>query len=130
MANYAKIRRDAVQRRQVLQDDLASAKRSVAASEKEIAVLDQIISALKGVDGRMKRGRVGRPPKAGGRRRKGGKWRKGHPGRPPKWYVDQQAALGKKAKKRGRRKGARRRRRAAAAAAPAPSPMSGAEGQA
>ena len=129
MANYAKIRRDAVQRRQVLQDDLAGAKRSVAASEKEIAVLDQIISALKGVGGVAHRG-PGRPPKAGGRRRKGGKWRKGHPGRPPRWYVEQQAALGKKAKKRGRRKGARRRRRAAAAAAPAPAPMSGSEGQA
>ncbi len=118
MANYAKIRRDAVARRGVLQDEMERAKRTAAECEKEIAVLDQIIGALKGVDGRSRGGKVGRPAKGG--RKKGGKWRKGHPGRPPKWYVEQQKGKGAGKKKRGRRKGARRGRRPAAAPAPAP----------
>ena len=112
MADYAKIRRDAVLRRKELQSELERSRRTAGACEKEIAVLDRIVSALKGVDGRT----AGRA--SGGKRaRKGGKWRPGHPGRPPKWYVEQQkAAGGKKKMARIVRKPARRRRKPAAAA--------------
>ena len=122
MANYAKIRRDAVTRRKELQGDLERARRTVQSCEREIKVLDQIVTALEGVDGRgMGKVKGGRPAKAAGRRRKGGKWRKGHPGRPPKWYVEQQKAEGggKKKARRGRKPGLRRRKPAAAAPAPA-----------
>lgn len=113
MANYAKIRRDAVTRRKELQVDLERSRRTAGACEKEIAVLDQIIGALKGVDGRS----VG---KAAGGKRKGGKWRPGHPGRPPKWYVEQQKEKGGKKKARRGKKAGRRRKPAAAPAAEAP----------
>ena len=126
MANYAKMARDAARRRKSLVKDLARAKKDVRECESELAVLEQILSALKGVDA------GGRPGKGG---RKGGKWRPGRPGRPPKWYVEQQKAKGKgkgkgkrgkpgRKKRRGRKPGRRPAARPAtpapAAAAPAP----------
>jgi hypothetical protein len=134
MADYAKMARDTTRRRKTLQRELAAAKRAAGACESELAVLEQIIAALKGVEpgaGRRgaKAGRRGgkRGPKRG--RRRGGKWRQGHPGRPPKWWVEQQkgkAKAGKGGRKRrsGGRRGRRPGRRAAAAPAPAaPAPQ-------
>lgn len=115
MANYAKMARDAADRRKTLETELDGARKTVKDCEKELAVLSQIIGALKGVaPAAGRRGpRPGPKPgrKAGrkaGKRRKGGKWKKGHPGRPPKWYVEQQKAAGgakKTRKRRGRKPG-------------------------
>ena len=124
MANYAKMAREAIDRRKTLETELASARRTVKDCEKELAVLAQIIGALKGVDGGPARGGP-RSAKKAGKRRKGGKWRPGHPGRPPKWYVEQQKAAGgakKGGKRRGRKPGRKAGRRAAAKPAPAPAP--------
>ena len=98
MANYAKMAREAAERRRTLESDLVRARKTVKECEKELEVLGQILGALKGV------GKVAAPAGRGGRRRKGGKWRPGKPGRPPKWYVEKQKAAGKKpAKRRTRR---------------------------
>lgn len=96
MTNYGKMAKDAADRRGELEGELRAAKKTVASCEAEIAVLDQILAALKGAApaGAAKRGR----PKGSGRRaksgraaaKKPGKWRPGRPGRPPKWYVEQQ----------------------------------------
>ncbi|MCK6482204.1 MAG: hypothetical protein L6R43_19265, partial [Planctomycetes bacterium] len=112
MTNYGKMAKDAADRRGELEGELRAAKKTVASCEAEIAVLDQILAALKGAApaGAAKRGR----PKGSGRRakagraaaKKPGKWRPGRPGRPPKWYVEQQKAAGGAAPKgRGGRKG-------------------------
>src|SRR5690349_13615810 len=108
MANYAKMAREAADRRRALESDLEKARRTVKECEKELAVLSQILGALKGV----KPARGGGPK---GKRRKGGKWKPGKPGRPPKWYVEQQKAGG--GKKKGRK---RRGRKPGRRAAPKP----------
>ena len=119
MTDYPRMAKDAAKRRAELQGDLARAKKSVAACEKEIAVLDQILSALKGSGSGI--ARRGRPAKGGRgkKRRKGGKWKAGKPGRPPEWWRKKQRAL-KAAKKPGRKKrrGRKPGRRTAPKAAP------------
>lgn len=129
MTSYASMRKEASDRRKALAAELAAARAAVVSCEKEIEVLDQILRALKGAGAGP-----GRPPRtaAGGSKKakkKGGKWRPGRPGRPPKWYVEQQKAAGKGSPKAGgrkkpARKGAgrkparRTRKKAAAPAAP------------
>lgn len=117
MANYAKMARDAADRRRTLESELDKARKTVKECEKELAVLAQIIGALKGVGPAT----AGKGPR-GGKRRKGGKWRPGHPGRPPKWYVEKQKAAGgkKKAKKRRARRAAPKPAAAPAEAAAPP----------
>ncbi len=140
MTNYGKMAKDAAARKNELQSELAAAKKTVAGCESELAVLEQILGALKGAapaaPGRRRkagrRAKPGRRAKAAGRgAAKRGKWRPGRPGRPPKWFVEQQKAAGggkpgRKAGKRGRkaRRGRRpgRRKAAAPAAPPAEAP--------
>jgi len=119
MANYAKMARDAADRRRTLESELEQARKTVKECEKELAVLAQIIGALKGVGPAPGR-RGPKPGRKAGKRRKGGKWKKGHPGRPPKWYVEQQKAAG------GKKKAGKRRRRRVASKpvlAPADAPL-------
>ena len=89
--NYAQLRRTAITRQATLEKELREAKSTVSAAEKELASLSQILGALKGVDG----AKVTLGGKARTKRRKGGKLRPGHPGRPPKWYIEQQKGKGK-----------------------------------
>ena len=49
MANYAKMARDSAERRKDLERELEKARKTVKECEKELAVLSQIIGALKGV---------------------------------------------------------------------------------
>ncbi len=125
MADYSKMARDAAKRRKVLVAELDRARSTVTSCENEMKVLDQILDALKGAGGRR-----GRGAKAGAKKR--GKWRPGRPGRPPKWWVEQQKKAGKggarkpgRRKRRGRKPGRKRAARKApapTAAAPAPAP--------
>jgi hypothetical protein len=116
MADYAKMRRDASSRKTSLEKELETARATVKDCEKELVVVQQILDALKGAS--MGKG-GGKAPRG-----KPGKWRPGRPGRPPKWYVEQQKgkkAAGGGAKKRRGRKPGRRKASAAPAAAPEPS---------
>jgi hypothetical protein len=135
--------KDAGDRRRELEGELRAAKKTVSSCEAEITVLDQILAALKGAapSAPAKRGRPagsGRRAKAGrAAAKKPGKWRPGRPGRPPKWYVEQQRAAGggePKGRGRGKGRGAKRRaggrrggRRKAEATAPAPEAAPAAE---
>ena len=117
MADYGKIAREAASRRKVLRKELARAEKSVAECGRELEIVDQILGALRGVRG----GGAGSAIRAG---KKPGKWRLGKPGRPPKWWVEQQEARGKGGRKAkaGRRKARRGRKPGRKPAAPRPAP--------
>ena len=128
MTDYPQMAKDAAKRRRQLEGALSQAKSSVAACEAELAVLDQILAALKGAGkaaGAVPK-RRGRPVGSGKTaKKKRGKWKLGKPGRPPQWYIDQQKAAGGgkkpgRKKRRGRKPGRKPGRKAAAHAAPAP----------
>ena len=108
MTDYPQMAKDAAKRRRQLEGALSQAKASVASCEAELAVLDQILAALKGAGKAAgvapKRGRpVGSFKRGGKAKKKRGKWKLGKPGRPPQWYIDQQKAAGG-GKKPGRKK--------------------------
>jgi hypothetical protein len=96
MLNFRSMAKSASRRKEVLESKISAAKTDLVAMEEELKVLETILEALP--KGAASRG-PGRPLGAG-KKRKGGKWRPGRPGRPPKWYLDQQKGKGKGAKAR------------------------------
>jgi len=98
--NYGLLRRTTTARQATLEKELREARATVAASEKELHSIGQILAALKGTEGAAVSARRGKA-KAKSKRRKGGKWKKGRPGRPPKWYTEKMKgkATAKKASK-------------------------------
>ena len=107
MLNFRSMAKTASKRKATLVARISATKETLAGFEKELAMLDSLLAALPA--GRMSRG-PGRPPKAakkrkGGKRmggkRKGGKWKLGKPGRPPKWFLEQQKGKAKKPAKSG-----------------------------
>ena len=89
-------------RQATLERQVSKAEESIQSWKKEIRSLDEVVTSLKGMSG----GKAGRNLPTAKRGKKRGTWRAGHPGRPPKWFTDQQQAKGKRkpAKKAGKRK--------------------------
>jgi hypothetical protein len=107
MTDFRRMSKDASKRRKALAREIAKARQALNALEDEMTIVDQVLSALAGP---RRMGRPRRGPRGG--RVRGGRWRPGKPGRPPKWWVEQQKG---KAAKAGKRGGRRRRRKARAA---------------
>ncbi len=103
MAGNAQIVRLIEKRREKLARQVSRAGNSIKVWKGEIDSLDAVVQSLRG----MGAGRAGRTPQ----RARRGTWRPGHPGRPPKWYVEQQQGKGKR---KGARKAGKRKRRASA----------------
>jgi len=103
MAGNAQIVRLIEKRRETLVRQVSRAEESIKGWKGEIESLDAVVHSLRGLGA----GRAGRTPRTARR----GTWRLGHPGRPPKWYVEQQKGKGKS---KGMRKAGKRKRRASA----------------
>lgn len=102
MSSTTPIVRMIEKRQATLERQVSKAEESIQSWKKEISSLDEVVFSLKG----MKGGTTGRNLKRAKPGKKRGTWKAGHPGRPPKWYTEQQKAKGKgkPAKRAGKRK--------------------------
>lgn len=122
MLNYKTLAQATARRRAALLSKVAATKESLEAMERELRLLDGILRALPKSGGVGSTGEVAAGRRSAGRRSAGrratapsrakprGKWRPGRPGRPPKWYLEQQARTpsGTNPGKRSGRKPSRR----------------------
>jgi hypothetical protein len=111
MAANTQVIRLLQKQRAKLESKVAIAEQTIAGWKSEMDSLDGAISSLGGTGRKTGRSR-------GAKGRKRGTWKPGHPGRPPKWFLEQQKAKGAKgmkpAKKAAKAKPAKRKKRVSA----------------